>query len=524
MKYFLILIFIFVTSNFAEQKSEITGKITYKSKNFYYVAFDQTNYINYGDTLYIHDNNKFVSSMVVKHISNRSVACIPLLANLNLGENVIAFVSNSINVYRKEKDKIINDYAIEKLLTNKTEEPVKTISGRIGVTSYSSFDNFSKNNFVQRFRYYLSANEKNISGAPVNFNSNIIFTYRTTEWYKVNKNLGNALKVYDLNINYNFDNNSLWFGRRINPKISNIGTIDGIQFETKLDKYSFGAVIGSRPNFVDYGFNLKLFQFGAYAVRTDTINNKTILNSISVFNQTNNYKTDRRFIYFQHANNILKNLSFFVSGEWDLYKIVRGIKKNDLFFTSFYSSVNYNSSGLFSFNLSYDARKNIIYYETFKTYADSIFENELRQGFRIRTNFRFLNSFFVSLNYGYRFKNGDNKTNNNYGVNLSYYNIPIIKSSINLTYNKILSSYLDGSIYGASLGKDLFNGILNTNLSYRYVAYNFVKYGGNINQNIAGIDLSLNLFRSFYSSFSYEGVFEKNRTYGYININIGKRF
>ncbi len=530
MKNFLILIFLFLISSciFAEWENEIIGKITYKSSNYYYIAFKETYNINSGDTLFVTQNNKLIPSMIVQYISNRSVACTPLLTDLSSGNNVIAFISENKNkrefIIGKEKDKIITDYSIETLLSPKTEESKKSIKGRIGVTSYSTFDNFSNNKFTQRFRYYLSASEQNVSGSPINFNSYMIFTYRTNEWYKVNNNLGNALKVYDLNVNYNFSNNSFWLGRRINSKISNVGTIDGLQYETKFNNYSFGAIVGSRPNYVDYGFNLKLFQFGAYAERTDTLNNKTLTNTLSLFNQTNNLKTDRRFVYFQHANNLLENFNLFVSGEWDLYKIEKGNKQNNLYFTSFYSSINYNASKWVSVNLSYDARKNVIYYESFKTYADSLFENELRQGFRIRTNIRLLNSIFISLNYGYRFKNGDNKTNNNYGLNFSYYNVPMIKSNINITYNKILSAYLDGTIYGCSVGKDLFNGTLNTNLSYRYLVYDFTLYGGNLKQNIAGIDFSFNLFRSFYSSFSYEGIFDNNKTYGNININVGKRF
>jgi hypothetical protein len=138
---------------------------------------------------------------------------------------------------------------------------------------------------------------------------------------------------------------------------------------------------------------------------------------------------------------LFENTSIFVSSELDLFRINKGKKENSVYFTGFYSSVNYNAARWLSLNLSYDARKNVIYYETFKTYTDSLFDNELRQGFRIRTNFRLLNSIFISLNYGYRFKNGDNKTNNNFGANFSYYNLPLINTNLNLNYNKIISSY-----------------------------------------------------------------------------------
>ncbi len=516
--FLLIILFIIIPKFYASNITELQGTLTYKSNNYYYVGFNKTNFISVGDTLFVNLNNNKIAAMVVKYISNYSVACTPIISNLSVGVNVFAFANNT-NIFTP----ILSDKPINDLILN-SDKSSSTTKGRIGLTSYSSFDNFSKNRFVQRFRYYLSASEQNVSSSGFNFNSYIIFTYRTTEWYQVNNNIGNALKVYDLNLNYNYLNNAFYFGRRINPKLSNIGTIDGLQFETKMGNYYLGAVVGSRPNYYDFGFNFKLFQIGAFIERTDTINGKTFTNTLSIFNQTNNFKTDRRFLYFQHSNNIINNLNLFVSSEFDLFKIKKGEKQNNLFFTSFYSSLNYSPYRALSFNLSYDARKNVIYYETFKIFADSLYENEIRQGIRFRTNLRLLNSIFISLNYGYRFKIGDKKPNNNYGLNFSYYNLPLINSSLNLSYNKIFSYYLDATNIGSSLNRDLFNGLINLNFNYRYLIYKFKLYSGTLKQNVFGVDLSSNFTGSFYTSFSYQGIFENKHTYGTINISINKRF
>jgi hypothetical protein len=53
---------------------------------------------------------------------------------------------------------------------------------------------------------------------------------------------------------------------------------------------------------------------------------------------------------------------------------------------------------MISFSLSYDARKNVIYYQTFRNSIDSIIENETRQGFRIGMNIRPFNNLFIGLN------------------------------------------------------------------------------------------------------------------------------
>lgn len=513
----LIILLIIFTNIYASNFKQFQGTLTYKSNNYYYVGFSKTDFISVGDTLFVNLNNNYVAAMTVKYISSHSVACTPIINNLSAGINVLAF-TNSSNLSSLTKDKPINDVILDFQKSNNSTK------AKIGLTSYSSFDNFSKNRFIQRFRYYLSASEQNVSGSGINFSSYFIFNYRTTEWYKVNNNIGNALKVYDLNLNYNYLNNSFYFGRRINPKLSNIGVIDGLQYEIKTSNYYLGAVIGSRPNFNDFGFNFNLFQIGAFVERTDSINDKTVTNTISLFNQTNHFKTDRRFLYFQHSNNLINNVNLFISSEFDLFRIKKGEKQNNVFFTSFYSSINYSPHRSLSFNLSYDARKNIIYYETFKIFADSLFENEIRQGVRLRTNIRLLNNIMISLNYGYRFKIGDKKPNNNYGLNFSYYNLPLIKSSLNLSYNKIISYYLDASNIGSSLSRDLFNGLINFNFNYRYFIYKFTLYNGTLKQNVLGIDLSTYLTNSFYAALSYQGIFENKHTYGTINISINKKF
>ena len=273
--------------------------------------------------------------------------------------------------------KKVLDVVSEKL--KKDEKPFETqnIRGKIAITSYSNFDNFSNEKFSQRWRYQLSADGDNMFNSGLGLESYIIFSYRNKDWTSVKNNLGYAIKIYDLNVKYNLnDNNVFWFGRRINNKISNIGTMDGLQYESVFNKYFLGVVVGSRPNMYDFGYNLKMFQFGVYAGRADTINSGVVTNTVSFFNQTNNFKTDRRFVYLQHTNSIIENVNLFLSSELDLYRRKNRKEETKIFLTSFYTSINFSPSRWFSVNTSYDARKNVIYYETFKSYADSLLESE----------------------------------------------------------------------------------------------------------------------------------------------------
>ena len=108
--------------------------------------------------------------------------------------------------------------------------------------------------------------------------------------------------------------------------------------------------------------------------------------------QMNGSNIDRRFIYFQHSNSIIKNLYFIGTLEADLYKMtvdtVNNTEKTSGTFdlTGIFLSLRYRLSDRFSISGSYDARKNVIYYETYKTYVDRLLEDQMRQGYRLQMN------------------------------------------------------------------------------------------------------------------------------------------
>lgn len=90
--------------------------------------------------------------------------------------------------------------------------------------------------------------------------------------------------------------------------------------EYSFNKYGVGIFAGTRPDFTDFSFNSKLPQFGAYIVRNDKFRNGIASTTLAFAEQQNDFKTDRRFLYFQHNNSLIKNLNVFLSTEFDLYE------------------------------------------------------------------------------------------------------------------------------------------------------------------------------------------------------------
>lgn len=246
-------------------------------------------------------------------------------------------------------------------------------------------------------------------------------------------------------------------------------------------------------------------------------------NSLGYFEQTNNSETDRRFIYFQHSNSIVKFTRIFLSTQIDLFKKINAESKNEFSLTSIFVSANIRPSNFISFYLSYDARKNVIYYETFKNFIDSVFENETRQGFRTRVTIKPVRNIFVGANYGYRFRKGDPKPSNNYGGYITYSMIPFIKSGLTLSYSRLFSNYVSGSIWGFRMYKDFQLG-LGLSLGYRKTKYQFTQNIEGITEESVSLGINTRLLNPIYVNLTYEGVFQSVISSGRLLLNLSYRF
>ena len=537
MKYFYALCLLLTMSNFllavSYEKIEKTGTVTYKSSQNVYVKFENTEGISQMDTLFQKMNNKLVPSVIVQFISTTSVAG-EALNNIDLkpGDKLYAVIEKEIPEEAAEQDNLPQQTIIPvsteitgKDVTSRKGKPGESeVSGRFSIQSYSNISNSQYFADNQRWRYSFDFNAGNIGGSRISFSNYMTFAYRADQWSALNNNLGRNLRVYDAALKYDFTKKTaVWLGRHLNRKISNISSIDGLQFETGIQENYIGIVAGSRPNFTDLGFNLKLFEYGIYLGREDSLSTGYMSNTLAFFEQTNDFKTDRRFLYFQHSNSIIPKINIFVSTEVDMFKQILGVKKNEFQLTSLFTSLRYSPSEIISFSLNYDARKNVIYYETFKNFIDSLFENETRQGFNARINIRPYKKVFLGLTGGYRFQKNDLKPARNFGGYLSYSQVPVIEITPTISYTKLITGYIQGGVAGFRLSRNIGN-YFDISVYYRNTNYKFYSTIGDLNQNSISVDLSTYLFNPVFVSVSYEGIFENSNTSGRILLDLTTRF
>ena len=512
------------------------GTVSYVSSRNVYVKFASTDNINIGDTLFVNQNNKLIPALIVQNKSSTSSVCTPIITEkMKVSDELIA---KTILIKEKKKPKeekaeenqvdeelIGSEESLTLIEETQKEEVVfkQKIKGRISIASYSNLSDYRS---THRMQYAFSFRGNNLKNSKFSTDNYITFRHTVNEWDVVKENLSSALKVYALSVKYDFDQtSSLIIGRKINPKISNMGAIDGLQYEKGFGRFIVGAIVGSRPDYKDYSLNLNLFQMGAYTSFISNNPKRYLQTTLGFIEQRNESKVDRRFIYFQYSGDLLKNLNLFSSFELDLYEKINNEAKNTLNLTNLYLSLRYRLSRKWRFSLSYDNRKNIIYYESYKNFIDQLIEDETRQGLRFGINYRIFKYVTWGVNSSLRFQKNNANSSKNLNSYISITRIPVVKMSANIRASFLQTNYLESRIFGIRLSKEIIKRRLNGEVYFSMVDYKYKTSDYTTHQNIAGVNFSLRLMKKLSLYLYYEGTFDdRNQKYYRINAKIIQRF
>ncbi len=503
------------------------GRVSFVTSQNVYVQFGNTHGIAAGDTVFLASSKEAIPVMIVKYLSSESCA------GQIIGEPRLR-IGDAVYSYPDMKPA----EAVPK--GARTPTPPATVStpdtvdvqspplaafpsgpqnrfyGGFSANSYSTFSNLTSLSAVQRWNYSLNFNGENILATKISFSSYMNYSYTGSQWKDIAASPFSNLRVYDLAAKYDAGDLDLWIGRHINRDLSGVGPIDGLQVQRSMGNFSFGGVIGSRPDFYNLSYNQRLFEYGAYIGRTDTIGNGLMQNTLGVFQQYNNMKTDRRFIYFQHTSNPLNDFSFFLTGQIDIFKLNNGKQLNDFSPTDLYFSMLYSPITRLSVSLSYSAERNTIYYETFGFSVDSLLlnQNELRHNLRIGLMMRPFNDTFVNIGGGYSFQQGDVTPTTNASIAATQSDIPLLALSATASYVMTRSSYLKGSAYGLRISKYMQFNSTTASLGYLRSNYNFGTASEALVQDQFTVDLSTRLVDNMFLNVYYQEIFSGNTTYG----------
>ena len=502
----------------------LEGTVSFVTSSNIYVKFNSTEEINTGDTLFIKKENQHIPYVLVNTKSSTSVVCTPLVkgSELKVGDKIYFLKKIKSPPIKDPEEEISAEPAEEEAPASVIQEEEKQekkpvykqkIRSRL---SASSYNNMSGERERHRMRYSFSLRGTNLKNSGFSVDNYIVFRHTLGEWEEVQSNLALALKVYSLAVRYDMDKkSSVTIGRKINPRISSMGAIDGIQVEKGLGPFRIGAIAGSRPSFQDYSYDFSLKQMGGYMSIISEGTDKYQQSTLGFMEQRNNGFVDRRFIYFQHSDAILKNLNIFTSFEFDLYQKINNEESNDLRLTNLYTSLRYRFSRKFSISASYDNRKNIIYYESYKNFIDRLIENETRQGLRFGINIRPIKYITWGATSSLRFQGSGSNPSRFFNSYLTHSRLPGVKGRVSLRVNFLETGYVRSQIYGIRLSKNIIKRRLSSTAYYRRVNYFYKDSEKPKNQNIVGLNCNIRLVKKLSLYLYYEGIFspaESTRT------------
>lgn len=536
LSFSFFLLFVAITLSGQDQSVVEKGSVSYVSSQSVYVKFESTDNIAIGDTLYVQRGQQRLAALVVASKSSISCVCTALIQEpFNVSDEVI-FVRTAVPapppVMEEADQEPVKEPAAplpgkepEPVLEEEESEPSyrQKITGRISAASYSNISNSRTNH---RMRYAFTLRGDHIRNSRFSTDSYITFRHTLGEWQDVKDNLNDAIKVYSLAVRYDLDpETSLILGRKINPRISSMGAIDGVQFEKRFGHFLTGALAGSRPDFSDYSINPNLVQAGAYIGFASDASRKYHQSTLAFVEQRNHSNTDRRFVYFQHTNTLLNDLNVFTSFEFDLYENIHESVRNTLTLTNLFASLRYRFSRNLSVSASYDNRKNIIYYESYKNFIDQLIDDETRQGLRLGFNYRPFKYVTWGVNASWRFQKDNKNDSRNLNTYLNISRLPFANIRTSITANFLQTGYLDSRSLGIRISKDLLSGKLNADAYYRKVDYTYSNSDYAIHQHIGGVNLSVRLMKHLSLHLYYEGTFNnKTENLTRFNTKIIQRF
>jgi hypothetical protein len=218
-------------------------------------------------------------------------------------------------------------------------------------------------------------------------------------------------------------------------------------------------------------------------------------------------------------------LNLFSSFELDLFSNINNQPKSIFQLTNALVSVQTRFSSKFSITTAYDNRKNVIYYESYRSFIDQLIDQQTRQGLRLSVNYRPFKFLSWGLSSNWRFQKDVGTTSKNFNSYLSFSSLPKIKASLSFNINYLQTSYLTSFTAGVRINKDIIPGILNGDFFFRYITYDYLSSEIKSLQWNPGVDLNLSLTRKLSFGVYYEGTLDKqNLNFHRINARIIQRF
>ncbi|MFQ5709618.1 MAG: hypothetical protein ACE5HO_19350 [bacterium] len=410
----------------AENVARKTGEVKYISKHTYYIDLGTNQGLSVGDTVSVRQRNRTVGLLVVDHVAKLSASCHLILEKKTIkrGDRVeillplskhTASVAGTETIKQESPSSTAPKTRYRRYTRKRNRNGPNRIKGRMGIESLWFDDRSNSNLNYQQLALRSTLTVQKFMGMPLELR----LRWRSRAHIR-ERSLSSSIpknewthNLYELGLVYEDDNSPVefGFGRILSHRVRGLGYIDGGLLSVKLrGPWRVGFAGGTQPSLRSSGFQTEEQKFGVFLnFERGEYESQRLSSTVAFSGRYHSGAVSREYIYLQ--NNYWKGSRFSVyqTVELDLnrgWKHRRGASSIQL--TNIFVSTSYRPNAVLSLSFSYDARKNILIYET-RSIPDSLFDETIRQGLHSTISVSLSRSVRLSGSFGVRFRNGNLK-------------------------------------------------------------------------------------------------------------------
>jgi hypothetical protein len=494
----------------AQTQQCVSGRITYLSGTSIYIDQGRNTGIAAGDTLSVFRKGVRVSRLVVTAISGSS----------SVGQPFATIIAPAVG------DSVAIIKVVEAPLTDQVPPPTfqstrmspdkvpegTIVHGRVGL-QYAGIGASGRRPDFSQPSAIVRLDISRLFGTGMTFTMYGRALHDLTEGYARIQEPRTRLRLFEMSLNY--DAPTSWFGfsagRVVSRYVGGLGAIDGGLLFARTGSLTAGVLAGTQPDYRTSAYDKDhqtVTAFANYAFGGDLFRPADV--TIAYGQQLVKGRLDRDFLYLQGSFSPGEQLYFYQSTEVDLHTLVDGQQRSSPRLTNTFLTVSYTPIRWLNINAGYDASRSIFLLESMRTFPDSLFDRELRQGIRTAVMARLPANVSVGASAHVRLPTASLPSARNLGLSVRAGDI--LESGINagVQYTDMNSSTNTGHELGADIDR-WFGSVLTLGLHFDRYTSTLPSADNLTVTSTLGLLMSVRLSRAWYAVFSADQVDDGTR-------------
>ncbi len=508
------------------QQSWIQGKVTYLAGPSVYTDIGRDAGAEQGDTLF---SEKKKAVLIIQAISRRSSVAFTLDTTWKAAVGTKLLAHKHVRPVTETRDSlktvdsigattqdvsslwtgVITGANIQRSAVLDTgsslsrPSQVNRVYGRVALQWYTSRDRENSQYNYHEPGGVINLSARRIQGSHFNLNTNV--HVRKTYSDRTLRAANYPVRVYEMSLQY--ANEAVPYGYSVGrvsaPIINGIGYFDGAIYRHRVHPaWTLGGFAGSEPDYRKSPPQPSHTKVGFYAHYQQSAGVSRIASSVAFAGQYISGNIDREFVYLQNDLTLSPALSFYQNAEIGINRSDQARSSRSIELSNIYVMTRYRPIRTLTLTGSYDLRKNVFLIQTYKSIADTLFDDALRQGLRGEVNWRATRQLTLTVGSSVRTRKGDPKKTFLHSAGLHYNNVFRTQCNVSYRFSTTTTPYTDASSHAVGLSRQF--GRLFSSAGFRTYRYQLAGRSTMYDRWSISFDGSLEVGRRVYASLLYE--------------------